>query len=86
MLEKVMYFMLGTRPDIAYATGKLACFSHNPLTQHWSGIIHLYGYMRKTQGLELVYDGSGENVNFHGFTDADFAGDLDTCRSTSSYL
>ena len=86
MLSKLMYAMLGIRPDIAYSVGKLARFSHNPLIQHWSAMTHLYGYMRKTQGLELRYDGGMDTVDFHGYTDADFAGDLDTRRSTSGYL
>ena len=34
MFGKLMYAMLGTRPDIAYFVGKLARFSHNPLIQY----------------------------------------------------
>ena len=33
-----MYLMLGTRPDLAYAIGKVARFSSNPSQDHWDAL------------------------------------------------
>jgi hypothetical protein len=35
----VMYTMLGTRPDIAYAVTALSQFSNNPGPVHWAAVL-----------------------------------------------
>ena len=38
VLGCLMYAMTSTRPDIAYAVGKLSRYTSNPSTHHWHAI------------------------------------------------
>ena len=85
---------MATRPDIAYAVGMLARHASNPSDQHISAIIHLAGYLMKTKQWSLTYRWQTEmfenRVNGHRFlqayTDADWAGEEHSGRSTSGYI
>ncbi|KAL0325009.1 UNVERIFIED_CONTAM: Retrovirus-related Pol polyprotein from transposon TNT 1-94 [Sesamum radiatum] len=44
----LMYAMTSTRPDIAYAVGKLSRFTSNPSTHHWQAIRRVLKYLKKT--------------------------------------
>ena len=66
--------MLWTRPDLAYTAPSLGQFSANPGPDHWNCMKHIMRYLRGTKSMELQYTGS-DSLNFHGFTDSDFAGD-----------
>ena len=91
---QLMYLMMATRPDIAYAVGMLARHASNPSNQHISAIIHLAGYLMKTKQWSLTYRWQTEmfenRVNGHRFlrayTDADWAGEEHSGRSTSGYI
>ena len=73
-----------TRPDIAYSVNRLAAFLQNPGTAHWKAVQHLLAYLKGTLEYKITYrSGAGSGVRPLGWVDADFAGDLDTRRSTS---
>ena len=78
------YCMLGTRPDIAFAVSIVSRFSSNPTIEHWDAIVRIFRYLRATIDLELVFTDSLGPLT--GFTDADWAGDHETRRSTSGYI
>ena len=40
----LMYLVMSTRPDIAYAVGVLTCFNANPGLAHWNVVKHLFCY------------------------------------------
>ena len=80
----LMYAMLGTRPDIAYAVSVVSRFSANPTTDHWLAVQRILRYLRGTLDLELAF--SGELRPLVGYSDADWAGDISTRRSTSGYV
>ncbi|GJS57068.1 zinc finger, CCHC-type containing protein [Tanacetum coccineum] len=44
----LMYVMTCTRPDIAFAVGKLIMYTSNPSTQHWKAIQKVLEYLKKT--------------------------------------
>ncbi|GKA57614.1 zinc finger, CCHC-type containing protein [Tanacetum coccineum] len=44
----LMYAMTCTRPDIAFAVGKLSRYTSNPGTQHWQAIHRVLKYLKKT--------------------------------------
>ena len=44
----LMYAMLGTRPDIAYAITSLSQFSNNPGYVHWIALKRVLRYLRGT--------------------------------------
>ncbi|GKA64729.1 zinc finger, CCHC-type containing protein [Tanacetum coccineum] len=42
----LMYVMTSTRPDIAYAVGRLSRFTSNPSRQHWQAITRVFKYLK----------------------------------------
>jgi hypothetical protein len=80
----LMYAMLGTRPDIAFAVSLVSRFGSNPLPEHWKIVESLLRYLRSTVNLQLVFEGPLKPLV--GYTDADYAGDPNTRRSTSGFL
>ena len=78
------YASLISRPNIAVATGTLAQFMSNPNVQHWSGVKRVLRYLKGTKNFGLCYSKADDN-QLVGFSDADWAGDLHTRRSTSGY-
>ncbi len=47
---------------------------------------HALRYLKETAGLKLLLGGRDEPIRVVGYSDADFAGDRDSRRSTSGYL
>ena len=84
-IGSLTYAAICTRPDISAAVGALSQFMTNPSETHWTGVKRILRYLRGTSNYGLVYDGSGYN-ELYGFSDADWAGDVNTRRSTSGYV
>ena len=80
----LMYAMLGTRPDIAYAVSAVSRYASNPNSSHWTAVKRIFRYLRHSLDLRLTF--SGPLQPLVGYTDADWAGDKDTRRSTSGYI
>ena len=51
----VMYAMLGTRPDIAYAVNTISCYSSCPSTQHVNAVKHLLHYLKGSANYGIIY-------------------------------
>jgi len=87
MIGSLMYLMLCTRPDIAFAVGVLSRYNNSPRASHWSAAKHLLRYVKKTAHLGLTLGPFSTN-DLHPilYSDADWAGDLDTRRSTGGYV
>lgn len=77
----LMYLMLGTRPDIAYAVSQVSRFSANPTDKHWSAVQRIFRYLKAQPSLGLVY----RDEDLLGYTDANWARDDDR-KSTGGYL
>jgi len=86
----LMYAMVCTRPDIAQAVGVLSRFMANPRWIHWDAIKRVFRYLRGTSEYSICYHGNAIGpphlVCIHGFVDFDWAGDIDSRRSTSAYV
>jgi len=65
----LMYVMLGTRPDIAYAIGLVNQFNHSPRWNHWLAVKRIFRYLGATRDWGLRYGTS--NVS-GGYSDADW--------------
>ncbi|KAG9449468.1 hypothetical protein H6P81_009433 [Aristolochia fimbriata] len=80
----LMYAMVCTRPDIAFVVGVVSRFLANLSKEHWAAVKWILRYLKKTSRLCLCFGGSKPILE--GFTNADWAGDLDGRKSTSGYL
>jgi hypothetical protein len=83
LIGKLVY-LTNTRPDIAYATQQLSQFLHKPTATHFNAACRVVRYLKHSPGRGLLLPTSSNFQNL-GFSNADWAGCLDTRRSTSGY-
>ena len=75
VVGSIMYAMLCTRPDVAFDVGLVSRFLSNPGLPHWYVIKRILWYIISTLKLQLCYQ--GDDLKSHGYSDADWASDLD---------
>ncbi len=80
----LLYLSSATRPDITFAVNNVAKFSANPTKEHWTAVKRIFRYLRGTVNYGLLYTENG-SPDCVGFSDADWAGDLNDRKSTSGY-
>ncbi|KAG2956824.1 hypothetical protein PC118_g24293 [Phytophthora cactorum] len=80
----LMHLMTATRPDIAYAVGYVSRFMENPQEEHWVAVKRIFRYLQGTKTHGICFK-PGDNIDFRGYSDADWAGDLADRKSTSGY-
>ncbi|GKC51847.1 zinc finger, CCHC-type containing protein [Tanacetum coccineum] len=77
----LMYAMTSTRPDIAYAVGRLSRFTSNPSTQHWHAITRVFKYLKGTMNYGLSYVGYPSVLE--AYSDASWINHVEDSSSTS---
>lgn len=82
-IGSLIYLTTSTRPDIGCAVSTLSRFCQLPKLSHWLAIKQVVRYLKETCQLALCYQGKGE---LKAFSDADYAGCLDTRKSRSGIL
>lgn len=86
MVGAVLY-ATQTRPDIQYAVTTLAQFSANPGIKHLEAMKRLLRYLRGTADFKLhLGRRPNSGINLVGWTDSDWAGDIDTRRSVGGFV
>ena len=80
------YVSTATRPDIAATVGILSQYMADPSNDHWLGIKRLLRYIKGTLMYGLKFIAHENDDDLYGFADANWAGDVDTRRSTSGYV
>ncbi|EEB89242.1 hypothetical protein MPER_12682 [Moniliophthora perniciosa FA553] len=85
VIGSILFLMLGTRPDIAYATIKLSQFAANPSSEHLQKALYIIRYLNKTRDYRLVYDGMSDK-GLICFADSDWASDDTDRKSHSGYV
>jgi hypothetical protein len=60
--------------------------SSYPGKPHWDGVKKALRYLQGTKGLMLTYKKSNAPLEIVGYSNSDFAGCLDTKKSTSRYI
>jgi hypothetical protein len=83
IVGSIMYLQL-TRPDIAFAVNQLTRHLNDARPAHWRAAIRVLRYLSGTVNISLCYDGNDSNY-VQGFSDADWAGETETRRSTSGF-
>lgn len=80
------YISTATRPDITAAGGVLSQYMSKPSKDHWMGEKRVLRYLKGTLNYVLKFSVHAEQTELNGYSDADWAGDVDTRRSTSGYV
>ena len=85
VVGSLMYAQVCTRPDIAYAVGMLGRYQSNPGLEHWKAAKKVLRYLQGTKNYMLTYRRT-DNFEVVGYSDSDFAGCVDSQKSTSGYI
>ncbi|RVW43322.1 Retrovirus-related Pol polyprotein from transposon TNT 1-94 [Vitis vinifera] len=81
----LMYAQVCTKPDIAFVVGMLGRYQSNPCMDHWKAVKKMMRYLQGTKDYKLMYKQTS-NLEVVGYSDSDFAGCVDSCKSTSGYI
>jgi hypothetical protein len=84
VIGSLLYIMLGTRPDIAFAVIKMSQFSANPSQDHLNRALYIVRYLAGTMSTAICFGGKTE-TGFISYSDSDWGMDLETRRSTTGY-
>ncbi|XP_047979038.1 secreted RxLR effector protein 161-like [Salvia hispanica] len=79
------YVQTCTRPDITFAVGMLDRYQSNLGMDHWKAAKKVLKYLQGTKEHMLTYRRS-DNLEVIGYSDSDYAGCVDSRKSTFSYL
>lgn len=84
MIGSLMYVSNRTRPDIAFAVGRLSRYTSNPNKLHWTALEMVFRYLRGTLDYCLHYSGYPNVIE--GYSDANWVTDSHDVKSTSGYV
>jgi hypothetical protein len=89
IVGSLMFAMVCTRPDLAFTLSRLSKFCSAPGNQQMQAARYALRYLRSTTTQGIVYKAQQPepaNIRLEGFSDSDFAADIDNRRSTSGYV
>ncbi|XP_072075385.1 uncharacterized mitochondrial protein AtMg00810-like [Arachis hypogaea] len=82
VVETLQYVTI-TRPDLSFAVQKVSQFMHSPLLAHWKAVKRILRYLQGTKDHGLLH--KCRDYRLYGFSDSDWAADLEDRRSVSGY-
>lgn len=85
MMGSLIFSMLETRPDIAFATSVASRFSRNPSHKHTESVKTIFRYLKGNRDCGITYGGQDKPL-IEGYLDSDWAGDKESGKSTSGYI
>ncbi|XP_076315049.1 uncharacterized protein LOC143227492 [Tachypleus tridentatus] len=81
----LLYAAMGTRPDIVHVVGVISKYCAQSNTAHLTAANRILRYFKGTADLSLKFEKVPGDVII-GYSDAEFAGDLDDMKSTSGNI
>lgn len=82
----LMFLAMISRPDIAFAVNALSRYLNKYNQYHWNAAKRVFRYLKETAELGIMYKSGRNDFILEGYSDADFAGDIETRRSTTGYV
>ena len=79
----LMYAMVATRADLAFAISTVSQHMARPGWSHWMAVKRIMRYLKGTSHLQLQLGGG--HISLKGYCDADWAGDANDRKSTTGY-
>jgi hypothetical protein len=80
----LMYAMVGTRPDLAFAMSMVNQFMSRVGHSHWMTVKRILRYLKGTLDSKSCL--GGKDVSLRGYCDADWGGDANERCSTMGYV
>ncbi|CAA7391865.1 unnamed protein product [Spirodela intermedia] len=82
-IVRSLRYLVNTRLDLAFAVGYVSHFLEEPRKDHLAAVKQILRYVVGTKSWGLKYERKKEEqVQLTGFSDSDFAGDVDALKST----
>lgn len=78
----LFYLAMVSRPDIAYAVNAVSQYAEAPTKERWNAVKRIIKYVKGTMEYGILFK-PDEPPSLKAYSDADFAGDRATRRSTS---
>ncbi len=75
----LLFLSSATRPDVTFAVNNVAKFLANPTKEHWTAVKRILRYLLGTVNYGSLYT-ENASPDCVGFSDADWAGDLNDER------
>jgi hypothetical protein len=85
LVGPLQYLASTTRPNISHAVSLPARYRAAPTTAHMRAGLRIVRYLLGTKEMGLMYGGKGKQ-DLTGFVDSDFAGDVDSRKSTTGFV
>lgn len=86
VIGTIMYSIISTKPGLAYSISLLSRFMSNPEKTHCDALKYLLRYINGSINVGLNYKKRCDALDLVGFVDSDFAGDIDSRKSTTAFL
>ncbi|GLI65657.1 hypothetical protein VaNZ11_009257 [Volvox africanus] len=86
LVGSVLYLSVGTRPNISYSVGALSRDMSRPTVENWQAAKGVLRYLIDTKDMGITYAVKSRVGTLHGYSDSDYAGCVDTRRSTTGYV
>ncbi|CAK1579062.1 unnamed protein product [Parnassius mnemosyne] len=83
LIGSLLFLCSVSRPDISFAVNVLSRYVNNPSQQHVNAVKRIVRYLINTKDLCIKY---GESDGLIGYSDSDYASDVDTRKSTTGYI
>jgi hypothetical protein len=80
-----LQYLTLTRPDLAFTVNKVCRFLSTPTNMHWEAVKRILWFVKGTIATGLRFQRS-QSTLLSIFTDADWAGCVDDCRSTGGFV
>ncbi|GKV04797.1 hypothetical protein SLEP1_g16905 [Rubroshorea leprosula] len=80
-----LMYLTATRPDIMHGVSLISRYMEHPKEFHLQTAKRILKYLCGTEDFGLFYK-KGDQTDLAGFTDSDYAGDLDDRKSTSGFV
>ena len=90
-IGSLIYLMLGSQPDLAYAINKLAQYLSTPMERHWKAVKRVLRFVKYTTHTSLVLGQRAPTLStgsdsLVGFFDAAYMNDTTDRHSTMGYM
>lgn len=82
----LLYAATLTRPDVAFATNMVSRYMADPGLTHLKAAKRIVQYLKGRPNFSICYKNTSQNITIDIFSDADYAGDKGTRKSTSGYI
>jgi len=81
----LMYAMVCRRPDLAHAVSVVSRFMGESGKEHWQAAKRIFRFLGGTSNVGLIYGGDTQCLVI-GYSDSNYAGDVDSRRSMTGYV